>query len=258
MTFQESLLLAVSRSTADHDYYSTGDEPTIDDALSLLEREYADFGALVANKRVVDFGCGGGYQSIALVKRYGCRVLAIDSNSATLANASARAQSLGVPTSKLAFATGASAAISQMFDVVISQNSFEHFPDPSAVLGQMQSLLAASGKLLITFGPPWLAPYGSHMRFFCRMPWINVVFSEPTVMTVRSRFRGDGARRYEDVESGLNKMTLAKFERIISSSPLRLDFRRDRCIKGFDILASIPIIREFCVNHVSVILSAET
>lgn len=40
-------------------------------------------------------------------------------------------------------------------------------------------------SLLITFGCPWLSPYGSHMHFFTKMPWINVFFSETTVMRVR-------------------------------------------------------------------------
>lgn len=42
-------------------------------------------------------------------------------------------------------------------------------------------------------------------------------------MQVRSRFRCDGARRYEDVEGGLNRMTVGRFEDLIRASRFHLD-----------------------------------
>lgn len=39
-------------------------------------------------------------------------------------------------------------------------------------------------------------------------------------MAVWSRSRSDGAERYEDVESGLNRMSLRKFDRLLKSSGL--------------------------------------
>ncbi len=52
------------------------------------------------------------------------------------------------------------------FDVVISQNSMEHFGNPEDIIEKMFSLTRPNGRTLITFGPPWFAPYGSHMHFF--------------------------------------------------------------------------------------------
>ena len=85
---------------------------------------------------------------------------------------------------------------------------------------------------------------------------MNVLFAEQTFMNVRKRFRTDGATKYEDVESGLNKMSVAKFERIITSSSLKIEFKNHRCIKEINLLARIPFLREFFINQVSVILSA--
>jgi SAM-dependent methyltransferase len=107
--------------------------------------------------------------------------------------------------------------------IVISQNSMEHFEDPVKILDEMKSALNQDGKILITFAPPWFAPYGSHMHFFCKVPWINILFSERTVMKVRSNFRSDGATKYEEVESGLNKMTVTKFERIVANAKLTFE-----------------------------------
>ena len=258
MNFLESILLSLSRAPESKDCGLGKSEWTMDNPLSLLRNEYPNFGALVSGKRVVDFGCGMGSQSIALVQEYDCSVVGIDSNQKTLEKAIEHAKSYNIPQSKLSFVDKVSDSMLNNFDIVISQNSFEHFSNPSMILDEMQGLMNESGKLLITFGPPWFAPYGSHMQFFCKVPWINVIFPEETVMNVRSRFRSDGATKYEDVESGLNKMTTAKFERIVMSGNLKIEFKNYKCIKGIKLLSKIPFLREFFINHVSVILSMAT
>ena len=191
MNIGECLLLLLSRKTENSEYFSDNNESTIDSALSLLESEYPNFGNLISGKRVVDFGCGSGYQSILLVKKYGCSAVGIESNKKRLEKALENAKYYNIPEAKLCFVEKKSLDMEKKFDIVISQNSFEHFKNSSLVLGEMKSLINDSGKILITFGPPWLAPYGSHMHFFCKVPWINIFFSEETVMKVRKRFRSD-------------------------------------------------------------------
>jgi SAM-dependent methyltransferase len=256
MNIQERILLSLSRTPESTDYGSGKSGWTTDNALSLLENDYPSFGNLVSGKRVVDFGCGLGYQSIGLVQKYDCFVVGIELNHRTLKNAIDLANSHNIPETRLSFVDKISERMLKSFNIVISQNSFEHFHNPSMILEEMRGLINESGRILITFGPPWLAPYGSHMSFFCKVPWINVFFSEKTVMRIRSRFRSDGATNYEDVEFGLNKMTIAKFERIIMSSNLKIEFKRFKCfIKGINLLSKIPLLREFFINRVSVILS---
>jgi hypothetical protein len=74
-------------------------------------------------------------------------------------------------------------------------------------------------------------------------------------MKARSRYRKDGAQAYEAVESGLNRMTLAKFERLIERSGLRVVDRHCRAVNGLSVLAQIPALREPFVTHVSVVLA---
>ncbi len=141
------------------------------------------------------------------------------------------------------------------FDLVISQNSMEHFSDPIFITKLLKSLIHKDGKVLITFGPPWYAPHGSHMGFFSKVPWVNVLFSEKTVMNVRSLYRNDGATRYEEVSSGLNKMSIAKFKKIIDTCGMQIDFYKATGVKNLNFLTRIPIIKELFTNHVTVILS---
>lgn len=256
MSIQERILRSLSRTVKSTDYlFATEEEISVENALDLLEREYPGLKTMVSGKRVVDFGCKYGYQCIALVKKYGCTVVGIDVNPRYLEKAKELTQENDLPPSRISYMEQPSQVLSHQFDVVISQNSFEHFLQPVEVLDQMRELLIPKGKLLITFGPPWLAPYGSHMFFFCKVPWINIFFCEKTVMKVRSRYRSDGAQRYEQVESGLNRMTVGSFEKIIRSCGLKIEYEHSSCIRGCNLLAKIPLVRELFINRVSVILS---
>jgi len=215
--------------------------------LGLLEAEYPDLPELLRGKHVLDFGCGFGYQTAVLAKslKYQC----------------ASAQGLEINPSYFIAAQRLHPGVTfidrlpgEKYDVVISQDSMEHFYDPEARLRDMMSALRPGGHMLITFGPPWFSPWGSHMHFFCRMPWVNILFREKTVMTVRSRYRQDGARRYEDVESGLNKMSVRKFERIVRACHLEVVQQRYGAFKRLNFLTRIPLIRELCTIRVTVVL----
>jgi hypothetical protein len=92
------------------------------------------------------------------------------------------------------------------------------------------------------------------MGAFTRMPWVNLLFSESTVMRVRSLFRDDGATRYEEVKGGLNRMTLRRFERIIRESGLLLEWRRYYAVQGLPIVHRIPGLREFLTASVACVL----
>lgn len=254
MSISETVLRLVSRDPAGRDYFEGALSATAGNELALLKR---DFGALVsglAGKRVVDFGCGEGRESVALVLEEGCFVCGIDTNPGALETARALASSHGLKDSQISFCTRAADDMHSRFDIVISQNSMEHFPDPEAVIAEMKALIHRQGKILVSFGPPWFAPYGSHMHFFCRIPWVNIVFSERSVMAVRGLYRNDGAKRYEEVESGLNRMTVAKFERITAQSGLVASYRRYRCVRSLDWLAKIPGLRELFINRVVCVL----
>lgn len=250
----ERVLRALSRTPGSDDFTPTDSEISLADPLYLLRRVYPNLANLVALKRVLDFGCGQGHQSIALTREMDCSVVGVDTNEATLRKARRHAAAQEIPPNRLSFVTRVPAEMRGTFDVVISQNAFEHFAEPEATLAEMRQSLSKDGVVLLTFGPPWFAPYGNHMYFFSKVPWMNVLFAEKTVMKVRSSFRSDDARRYEDVESGLNRMTVARFERIVRAAQLELGATHYGCIRGMDWLAKLPLTRELFINHVTAVL----
>lgn len=254
MTLSEKILLFLSKTP---DLNKPPDEEwNSDNALSILNEHFPEFEKSILGKRIVDFGCGNGFQSIAFSQRGAKKVVGIDSNLKNLDKAR-KLLNDSPGCSNVDFKDQVDQSLKGNIDLVISQDSFEHFEDPAGILSLMKTMLAPNGKILITFGPPWYAPYGVHMFFFIRVPWANLIFSEKTILNVRSKFRNDGATCYEEVEGGLNKMTIAKFDALIRNCGLRTEFVKYDCIKGLNFLSRIPLLRELTINHISCVLSAD-
>ena len=83
----------------------------------------------------------------------------------------------------------------------------------------MNALLRPGGEVFASFGPTWYHPLGGHL--FSVFPWAHLVFTEKSLIRWRSDFKSDGARRFEEVAGGLNKMTIGRWERLIEESPFR-------------------------------------
>jgi SAM-dependent methyltransferase len=243
------LLLCFCRKPGTPDFPMSGISYESGKELQLLEDVFPDFRGELAGKTVLDFGCGHGYQSVAFCRAGAGKVLGLDVNSRSLDIASGLASSMGM-SDRVAFADRVPEDLK--FDVIVSQNSFEHFVDAEPVLASMRSALDRKGKIFITFAPPWYAPWGGHVGFFCRLPWVQVLFPEKTVIEVRSLFRSDNATSYRELQ--LARMSLRKFSRIVKRSGLRCYSLRYDCIRRMNWLRYTPF-REFFVNRVNCVLT---
>ena len=250
----EKILLMFSRKPDESDYKESKVEYTIDNALDILISAFGShFLQDIKNKAVLDFGCGSGFQVVAMALKGATFVVGVDIREEVFKEGINLAKKHKV-SNKVKFLTKITDEFFEYFDIIISQNSFEHYSDPEGIVELWKRLLKLKGKIYITFGPPWYAPYGAHMHFFTKIPWVNLFFSESTVMRVRTYFRSDGAKRYEEIEGGLNKMTVRKFEKIIKNSGLAAEYINYHAVKKIKFLTKIPIIRELFINHIDCIL----
>jgi SAM-dependent methyltransferase len=247
----ERILLALSRKPETRDYPGGTEKTNLGNALDFLCKTVPGFLDLFQGKTVLDFGCGYGLQAVAMVQRGARQVVGVDIIHAERAAGNAAMYGCSEQTR---FYRTLPHELRGTFDLVLSCSSFEHFSDPAAVLAEMREAAAPGGRVVISFAELWWSPTGSHMSFFTRVPWANVWFSERTLMAVRSRYRVDGAHRFEEVAGGLNKMTLAKFERLIAASGMKEEFRRYYATKKLPLVTTIPFLREFFVSAVAVIL----
>ena len=175
-----------------------------------------DIWTALAGKTVIDFGCGTGEQAVEIAARGAGRVIGIDIRPSVLEAAGLRAATAGVA-DRCIFTTDPG----ELADAIISIDGFEHYDKPDEVLAVMAGLLRPGGRVFIAFGPPWFHPLGGHL--FSVAPWAHLVFTEAALIRWRSSFKSDGATRFSEVEGGLNQMTLARFERLVQASDLRID-----------------------------------
>ena len=173
-----------------------------------------DFFARIRGKTVVDFGCGEGTDSVEMAQKGAARVIGLDIREEVLRVARQKAQAAGVQTI-CQFTTSAG----ELADIVVCVDAFEHFNDPEKILQIMSGLLKPAGEVMVSFGWPWYHPLGGHL--FSVFPWAHLIFSEKALCLWRSEFKTDGATRFSEVAGGLNQMSIARFERVIESSPLK-------------------------------------
>jgi len=200
----------------------------------------SDIWTRFADKRVLDYGCGGGEEVIEVARRSGATVYGIDIQDKLLEAGRALAERECVA-DRCVFLNGITRAgevaqLEESFDFAFSLDSFEHFDDPKFILERIYRLLKPGGRLLVSFGPPWKHPNGAHMGYICAFPWIHFIFAERTILEVRALYRDDGAKRFRDVEGGLNQMTIARFLELLRSSRFRIEKFRTVPIRGFELL----------------------
>jgi ubiquinone/menaquinone biosynthesis C-methylase UbiE len=168
----------------------------------------------IAGKTVIDFGCGSGQEALEMAARGARRVIGIDIRESSLEQARQAADRAG-----LSHICRFTKATTEPADLIFSIDSFEHFEHPAAILQMMRRLVKRDGKAIIEFGPPWYHPLGGHL--FSVLPWAHLIFSEKSLLRWRSDFKSDGARRFQEIEGGLNQMTIRRFRQLVKESDFR-------------------------------------
>jgi SAM-dependent methyltransferase len=172
--------------------------------------------AEVKDKVVLDFGCGPGAEAREMALLGAKRVIGLDISEKWLQLAREQAENEGVSV-RCEFVSRVTSPV----EVIVSVDSFEHFAEPDAVLQTMYSLLAPGGRLFISFGPTWYHPLGGHL--FSVFPWAHIVLKEKALLEWRAQFKSDGAKKFSEVEGGLNQMTIRRFEELLKQSPFAVE-----------------------------------
>lgn len=213
-----------------------------------------EFATSFPGKRVLDFGCGRGREAVTVALGGAKTVYGIDIREGCLQAARELAAASAVSDRCMFLnATTEHAVIMKEVtnvDLAYSLDSFEHYAHPDRILAQIYAHLRPGGRLLVSFGPPWKHPRGCHMMFLRPIPWMHLFFKEGTIMAVRSLYKTDGPRRFEEVEGGLNKMTVERFLRLVEESGYKIEQIRLIPIKGIEWLVKTKLLREYFTSVV--------
>jgi SAM-dependent methyltransferase len=172
--------------------------------------------AEIKDKVVLDFGCGPGAEVKEMALLGARRVIGLDISAKWLHLTQEQAEKAGVA-AKCEFVTSVAAPV----EIIVSIDSFEHFAEPEMALETMYSVLEPGGCVLVSLGPTWYHPLGGHL--FSIFPWAHLVLKEDALIRWRAQFKSDGARKFGEVEGGLNQMTIRRFEEILKRSPFTVE-----------------------------------
>lgn len=252
----EFILQKLSRDAETRDYVNKHYELKHRDVnvyMSTLKATFPNIQAMIANKNVLDIGCSEGMETLALSMMGADEVYGIDIRIDDEKNQEIQQQNLNRRMTFSVMDAGNTSFSDNEFDTIVTCGSFEHFDDPYLILKECKRILKDNGLIFLTSGV-WAHPWGAHMDFFTKVPWVQFVFSESTIMNVRRAFRNDGATKFNEVEGGLNKVGIRSFNRMVKDLNLKVEYLKLNAVKGLTPLKKVPYINELFTNLIIVVL----
>lgn len=133
---------------------------------------------------LLDLACGTGVKTTGYAAAWpeARLVVGIDVDAAALRRGrSFSCQHGGARVAFLRADAGALRFKDQSIDLVVSENAFEHVPDPGTTLRQIARVLKDQGALSLRFFPMYYSRYGSHLWDYLCIPWAHVWASAKAV-----------------------------------------------------------------------------
>lgn len=195
---------------------------------------------LIKNKRVLDLGCGTGPLSLLCAQHGAASVIGVDLSSKSIERARAIAPNQENLTFVLEESTQSISAPDRSVDVIVCFDVLEHVMDYEAIVREWKRILAPGGRILIWWSV-WWHPYGHHMHTMIPLPWVHVFLRDESLFRICARiydtpqfkpriwhFDDNGNRKpnpYQGrvVFDDLNKLTIQRFDRLVTQSGLSIE-----------------------------------
>ncbi len=202
-------------------------------AMREYETYYEPLQAFTA-KTVLDLGCGEGGKTVYYASKQPKLIVGVDVDATKIDRAKRFSNIMHVESCCCFLVNNAEncAFPSSSFDTILSEDCFEHYPNPEAVLNEAHRLLRPGGLLIVRFVTYYNLD-GPHLFNFIRLPWAHLVFSDETLIKAtriiaqqltqrypeekrRETFEAQAEREICQFQHYINKITLLKWRKLIS------------------------------------------
>lgn len=210
--------------------------------------------------KVLEIGCGRGWRCLEAAGRKASRVVGIDPDEEALTYAQERLKHFPELTGVVTYEVGTIHDLAEEgFDVVISENAFEHILDVPAVLASIRRLLRPGGRAYIGFAPLYHSPFGDHgwmqealpwgNRF--AIPWSHLLVPQQWLFRRMEKLYGKPVQSTIDWPFlHLNRATAADFRAMFRESKLRVvvgvtNANESRKGRLLGLLSKVPVLDKY-------------
>jgi SAM-dependent methyltransferase len=245
-------------------YNETGYAAWLEGCADLLYTSFYERHVSFAGKRVLDVACGIGGKAVRYAKAGSESVFGIDISLSSLVTATSR-KALN-PALDIRY-TAADAAFLPFrhgsFDVVVSDDGFDHFFEPEKVLAEMMRVTAPGGHVFVSF-VPYYSRNCSHLGYSLSVPWVHVLFSQAAILDALDEIEGrhgappHGAGETVPVLNSLSRLDVRRFRRLLEGLQdtrlVRVRLNASRWVRPF---CYVPWVREFVTDGIFCVLSKQ-